>query len=313
MLTPEQLEERRLGIGGSDVGALFGLSPFLTAMDVYLSKVKEMPDKKSAAKDRGNNEEDGILDWYQKHSGILIKKPMYSFVHPEHSFLRANLDGLSIDTQIVIEAKSIIASKRSEWGQEGTNQIPPHYLLQVAHYCLVCDAPEARLIVKWAPLKEEGKEWKGSPYSVYVYKRDERLEKAIIQKAKAFWTNHVLANVPPPVQSLKDCASRWPHAIPGTSIEATDEILSLVENLKELKKQEAEIKEKKKEVDIKIKAFFGDNEALTNNEKVIATLTNTIRLDIDDKKLKSDQPELYKELQATYAKEVSFRTLYLRK
>mgnify|MGYP003353102479 CR=1 FL=1 len=37
--TPEQLEKRRLGIGGSDVAAICGLNPYKTALDVYFEKV----------------------------------------------------------------------------------------------------------------------------------------------------------------------------------------------------------------------------------------------------------------------------------
>jgi predicted phage-related endonuclease len=37
-------ELRRLGIGGSDVGAILGKSEFKTPMDVYLSKVRPSED-----------------------------------------------------------------------------------------------------------------------------------------------------------------------------------------------------------------------------------------------------------------------------
>ena len=35
----EWLEYRRRGIGGSDVAAVFGLSPYLTARDLYYDKI----------------------------------------------------------------------------------------------------------------------------------------------------------------------------------------------------------------------------------------------------------------------------------
>lgn len=44
---PQYLEERRKGIGGSDIAAILGLSPWKTAYQVYQEKRKEVDDRKS--------------------------------------------------------------------------------------------------------------------------------------------------------------------------------------------------------------------------------------------------------------------------
>ncbi len=41
---PQYLEERRKGIGGSDIAAILGLSPWKTAYQVYQEKRKEVDD-----------------------------------------------------------------------------------------------------------------------------------------------------------------------------------------------------------------------------------------------------------------------------
>ena len=43
---PQYLEERRKGIGGSDIAAVLGLSPWKTAYQVYQEKRKEVDDWK---------------------------------------------------------------------------------------------------------------------------------------------------------------------------------------------------------------------------------------------------------------------------
>jgi predicted phage-related endonuclease len=44
---PQYLEERRKGIGGSDIAAVLGLSPWKTAYQVYQEKRKEVVDNGS--------------------------------------------------------------------------------------------------------------------------------------------------------------------------------------------------------------------------------------------------------------------------
>jgi putative phage-type endonuclease len=293
MLTETQLQERRLGIGGSDIAALFNVSPFATPLDIYQSKVGEVEQITSEAIERGNRDEDSILNWYGDKRGMIIKKPMYTFVHPEHTFLRANLDGLSLDNKLIVEAKSLSMIKRCEWGKPGTNQVPTHYLLQVAHYCLVCDIDEAHLVVKWNFSDIENEKWVQTPYSIYVYNRDAEVEKAIIKKASRFWNKHVLAGVPPPVQSLPDCSTQWPRSIEGTTIEANGDILSRVEELRALKAEETQLKEKKEILEKHIKTYMRDNEKLMFNDKVLVSWSNVNRNDLDKKELKKDHPDLY--------------------
>jgi putative phage-type endonuclease len=308
MLTVEQKKERMLGIGGSDIGALFGVSPFATPFDIYLSKVSDMPDESNESMERGNRDELKILDWYTQHTGELVVRPTYSFAHDVHPILRANIDGITQSTNIIIEAKSLLITQRSNFGKNGSNQIPAHYLLQIAHYCLVCNSPEARLVVKWNYTDPSAMEWGDAPYSIYVYKRDERIERAIIKKANAFWNKHVIPKNPPAAINLKDCTTQWPKSLPGTHIEANGEILSLVEALRELKKEKALVSERANKLEMLIKEYMSDNELLMHDKNVIVSWKNSERSELDRKKLKEEMPGTY----SLYTTKIPSRTFRIK-
>lgn len=64
MLTEEQQAIRRTGIGGSEIAAILGLSPFLTPLDVYLGKVEGWLKPMTPDMERGTYLEGGMLAWY---------------------------------------------------------------------------------------------------------------------------------------------------------------------------------------------------------------------------------------------------------
>ncbi len=69
-LTEEQwLEYRRHGIGGSDAAAVFGVSPFATARDLYYDKLKIA------------THEDPEDNWVQKRMGHLLEDLVAEIFH----------------------------------------------------------------------------------------------------------------------------------------------------------------------------------------------------------------------------------------
>lgn len=102
----EFLEERRRGVGGSDVAAVCGFHPYRDAMDVYLEKTR--PVRPEDVEIEGQN----IHLW----RGIILENPLRELfehlynrpiqqfrdgnlkVHPDHDWVRAHLDGRQVST-----------------------------------------------------------------------------------------------------------------------------------------------------------------------------------------------------------------------
>lgn len=90
----EWLDYRRLGIGGSDVAAIMGISPFATIKDLYYDKigVKPMIDEGESnwvAKEVGHRLEDLVAMIFSKKTGLEVFPVRKMFRHPFYPFMLA--------------------------------------------------------------------------------------------------------------------------------------------------------------------------------------------------------------------------------
>lgn len=126
----EWLEGRRQGIGSSDVAAILGLSPWQTALDIYLSKVKPPVEEKMAAPlEWGQRAEPMIAAAIRDHYGWTLNK-IPTVIHRQHRFLIASVDRLGPENSVV-EIKT--ASRADGWGEAETAEVPDYYWVQVQH------------------------------------------------------------------------------------------------------------------------------------------------------------------------------------
>ena len=144
MLTEKQLKARSAGIGGSDVAAICGVSPWRTAFQVWQSKLDlETKSEPTPEMQYGLLVEPTIRQWYSNETGRIVRVPKELLVHPKHAFMVANVDGIT-DDERVIEIKTSRSS--NDWGEPGSDEIPVYYRCQVEHYLIVtglqaCDVP----------------------------------------------------------------------------------------------------------------------------------------------------------------------------
>lgn len=140
-LTAEQIVTRQSGIGGSDVAAALGLSKQKTALQLYLEKRGEIPIEEPPEDDEfiwwGRALEPIVRQKYAEKTGRVVVLPHGTLHHPVHNFMLAHVDGLIQDEPRGYEGKT--AFRSTGWGEEGTDQIPREYLLQVHHYLTVCN------------------------------------------------------------------------------------------------------------------------------------------------------------------------------
>ncbi|MGH8029807.1 MAG: YqaJ viral recombinase family protein, partial [Arenimonas sp.] len=192
----EFLANRRRGIGGSDVAAILGLSPWRTALDVYHDKRGESPEQPdNEAMAWGRALEPVIRQEYANRTGRQILVPEHQVVHPEHDFMIANLDGITTDDR-VFEAKTARAG--TGWGEPGTDQVPQPYLLQVQHYLAVMRYDVADIAVLIG----------GSDFRIYEVPADPELQAMMIEAEAEFW-QRVLAGNPPDPVSYADALQRY--------------------------------------------------------------------------------------------------------
>lgn len=93
----EWLDYRRLGIGGSDVAAIMGISPFATIKDLYYDKIGVKPtidegESNWVAKEVGHRLEDLVAMIFSKKTGLEVFPVRKMFRHPFYPFMLADVD-----------------------------------------------------------------------------------------------------------------------------------------------------------------------------------------------------------------------------
>lgn len=201
--SPEWLEFRRKGIGGSDAAAALGISPFKSNIELWEEKTGRRPQTDISGKpyvQYGVSAEDPLrrlfaLDFPQ-YAVLNQKTEVY-----QKGFMFASLDarlaskeeGLGILEIKTSELHSAIAAEK--WDQ----QIPQHYYVQILHYMYVLNAAYAYLKVQLKTTGANGMIEHITRH--YKFIKEEVLDdvKHVITEEKKFW-GYVLRDERPPAK-----------------------------------------------------------------------------------------------------------------
>ncbi len=139
----EWLEKRRTGIGGSDIGAILGLSRYKGQLEVYCQKTGELPEQQTnELMFWGITNEDVVAREWARRLGKKVHRVNQTFQHPDHPWLIANIDRKVVGEQAILEVKTSHALNERRWDEDG---IPLYYQAQVQHYLLVTGYTKAYL------------------------------------------------------------------------------------------------------------------------------------------------------------------------
>jgi len=190
----EWLAARKKGMGGSDAAVACDMSPWKTQHELYLEKRNEISDAFGDDPPEhirfGNVLEDVIAGEYAYRTGRKVRRVKAMKQHPKHPFMLANIDRKIEGEDRLLECKNVgdFSYKLGEWGEEGTDQIPEYYLMQVQHYLAVTGFDVADLAALVG----------GNSLKIYTIERDEDLINNMIELEGKFW-EHVMSGTPPPV------------------------------------------------------------------------------------------------------------------
>lgn len=270
MLDEKQLALRRTGITGTDIGAILGLSEFRSPMDVWRDKTgRSTPEDLTPALKRGIYLEDGILRWYEADTGALKVERCGTIQLAGQPRIMATPDALAmfVDSRVTIpeelgrypcerrgvEVKAPGPHAESGWGEPGTDQVPQAYLAQAVFEMAVLDVER----LDFAALL-------GGELRIFPVKRNRRVEGHLIERALAFWHDHVEADkAPPPTWRERDAAwirESFPKAtkpsIPWADL--TPEQRLVVEEYLRLYCEASEVEKARAEYELRLKMLVGE-------------------------------------------------------
>lgn len=284
-------QDRSKYIGGSDIGAILGLCPFKSPLAVWMEKTgKEVKPVDSLPLRFGSFVEEFVANEYAKATGFALRHDESIYIHPNHSYMSAHVDrfvhtdGLDQTATKILECKTANPFSRAQWGEVGSDQVPMSYVCQTVWYMAITGIERADIAVLFG----------NTDFRVYTIVRDPELENLVLEKAHHFWHEHVLKDLPPPVQSPEDCQMLFQRGDPSKTLEANAETLALLERLQTLHYQGNACEEEITTLKTQIMAQMQDAEVLAHQGQVLATWKApkpSFRLDA--KRLEAEERAIY--------------------
>ena len=232
-------ELRAKRIGGSDVGAILGVNPYKSIVDVYVDKTEGSNFKGNELTHWGHMLEGTILkEFSNKHKELIVYEVPYSVVN---DFLIANLDGALKDKETgdygVLEIKTTSLWNKKDWEDD---VIPQYYYAQVQHYLMLTGYKFAYIAVLIG----------GQQYKEFKIERSEEDISLIRNKATEFYQENLLKKIPP----MPDGSDAYMNYLKQKALEIENnkviEFSDLEEKAAKIKELSKEINSLKKEQDL---------------------------------------------------------------
>ena len=278
------LDARRQGIGGSDIAAILGLSPYKTPFQLWQEKTGRFEDSFGPEQEErmhwGNVLEDVVARHYANKTGCRVQRINSQMRHRQYPVIIGNVDRVRVaegsrarwddkegrvlgaDAVLEVKTASAFAARDSEnWGEAGTDAVPQHYWMQVQHYLGITGLPVAELAVLFG----------GQEFRAYRIEADTALHADIFAHATDWWQRHVVADLPPDPTTEAEARLAWKATRTGATVAADPDVAQAVFNLKEVKRQIDDLKAQETALRDLICPAFGDAEALLWQGQKLAT------------------------------------------
>lgn len=266
-VTSAWLSLRREGIGGSDVAAIMGVSPWRSPVEVWLDKTGKSDPPDISGKEAvamGTELEADVLDMYRRrHPTTRVMRSNAVLRSIGRPWAQASLDGIVRDRELgwgVLEIKT--GSSSAKWA----DGVPPYYLTQVLHYLSVTGYDFADV----AALVGDH----GLHYFEYRVVPDFEDMMAVMDAVDSFWSDYVVADVMPATVTWLTSESRALHEMykrADGEMEPTDaeEADGLAEELLSVNARAAELDGRRREIGNSLRRLVGGHKGiLTGTHKI---------------------------------------------
>lgn len=273
---PEWLEARRKGLGASDMSTIAGVNRFSSLYELWLDKTGRAGELEPTMVMRmGNMLEPVVRQLFTEESAVGVKACglLRSKLWP---WLQYTPDGITTDGGL-FEAKTTNWRMADEWAD---GQVADHAEIQVQAGMAVTGIKHA-----WVAALIDGRE--------FVYQRVERdddLIAGLVEMGSRFWTDHVLADVAPPItgQALEALKDEYAVVERDREIVTADQAHPFVDAYRAAHEAEKAAKADKDTAAANLRKLLGDAELLeTPDGRTLATCKQITTRRLDQQLLKA--------------------------
>jgi putative phage-type endonuclease len=248
------LEDRRKAIGASDVAAVLRLSPWACEWEVWADKrgmIEFSAD--TPATSAGKTLEPAVLDHAERQLGKLFRDVRISH---DSLPLAATCDAIVLAGRRPVEAKTtgIVGPIVGHWGDQLTDQVPDHYLVQVQAQ-LMCTKSDLAYLFALLP---------GRGFVEYQIEPCDRLHEYLGNYLSDWWQRHVVQGVEPSIQDTVpslDVVKRL-RKTSGKSIDADESIGKLTCEWERAKAVALDSKKRAEELQSRLLIAINDAESV---------------------------------------------------
>lgn len=292
----EWLLKRKEGIGGSDVASILGISPYKSAISVYMDKItpddecENIDDNTSYQMELGNKLENFVAKEFTLKTNKKVRNVNGILKNKKYPYSIANIDKAVVGERAFLECVVTNSFSKKKYKTE----VPSHIKAQCYHYMAITGATHCYVAILVG--NEE--------LIIHKLNRDEKIIHEIMKIEKEFWETYVLGDVIP----LPDGSEDYSKVLCSLYEDSIDEVLvifekeEILDRYDEIKKQIKELDKEKKSIEQYIQSQMESYEIAFIGERKVSWKKQS-RTAFDTKRFKKDYPELYKQYsKVTYAR-----------
>lgn len=308
--------DRRKFLGGSEIAAVLGISPWTTPVELWQAKtgrgkVRPVDPIREGILRRGRRLEPIVramaIDKLRERGlqvELVAKNKRYfdatlPWLTSEIDFEVilsgvAEVDGVEVRFNrelVTADCKTAAGFARRHWGEEDTDAMPVYYAAQFMSG-LDLTGLDRCLCAALIGLDD---------VALYWISRDDVTIAAIRQRAKAFWVDHVLADVPPDAIKYSDISELYP-VDNGRTLEATDDIAAVARQHRSLGLQVKALEAQRAGLALEIGDYLREFQTLTIEGRTAYTLNSSERTSVNLEALRRQHAglvELFEERKPT--------------
>jgi predicted phage-related endonuclease len=301
-LSPKDLAIRSTALWSTEAAACLGLSKYGTPVSVWMEKVGQRAEADSDDVDEEDAAAEEVTQTEAMYWGLALQPAIarrYSEItgepldslegvtifSDEHPWMASHFDyRLSNNRRKLVECKSFYPSRRIEFGDEGSDDVPMDCLVQCLHEGYIAKADVVDLAVLFG----------GQKFEIFTVPVRQDAVDMLIDKLHAFW-QHVEKREPPTPQTDEEVKALWQRDN-GREVIATPEVERACAQLAQIKENLKAGKEAKESLDVLIKNAIGEAAALrsADRSRILATWKNSKdKLSFNKTQFAIDNPSLY--------------------
>jgi len=297
----EWLEQRKLGIGSSEVGTILGVNPYETPYQLWRRKTGiDPPVPENPFMRWGHYLEDGVAKCFEEETGHTVIKASagdWLAVDKQRDYLRVSPDRTYwLGKSRANDAKGIVECKSTRMKVDADN-IPPYWFAQLMYQLGVMNYREGYLA--WVNRETLN-------FGTMQVAFDKDLYSAMVDCLEKFWTENLVGGKEPDIVTIEDVMLKYPRSNAGKTVEITDEVMDAINEIKTTKPLIKELESKVKEAEDTVKTFMADAEVLClpgtkeSNPQIVATWkTGKDKEKFDAKRFQENHRDIYEQYTTT--------------